>query len=297
VVRIGCMQRRCQEGRRNQGRWLTSSWFGSILPFWIFLRIWWSISRNSELFRRTARFSGAVANITESTSTMVLEEMINHRTGIKVMDWSDSIWSFLSGRKQNLLTCCLPSGRKAIPIKWVLKRKTDAKWKVRWYKARLVCKNLDFVKTFATLARFQSIRCLLVIAAYYGLKREQMDVVTTFLNPHVEEEIFIQGPQGLEVREEFKKRAPALLLLKGLFDLQQAPRLWNDAVNATVPWFWPLCLRKERKKRVRDHRSLCWWSHPDILSDLLFKVKGALKENWRITDLGELSWCLGIQVA
>jgi hypothetical protein len=58
-----------------------------------------------------------------------------------------------------------------------------------------------------------------------------------------------------------------------------------------------LCLRKERKKRVRDHRSLCWWSHPDILSDLLFKVKGALKENWRITDLGELSWCLGIQVA
>jgi hypothetical protein len=43
-----------------------------------------------------------------------------------------------------------------------------------------------------------------------------MDVVTAFLNPDVEEEIFIQFPQGLEVPEEFKKGAPALRLLKGL---------------------------------------------------------------------------------
>jgi hypothetical protein len=32
-------------------------------------------------------------------------------------------------------------------------------------------------------------------------------------------------------------------------------------------------------------------------SDLLSKVKVSLKENYKMTDLGELSWCLGIQVA
>jgi len=32
-------------------------------------------------------------------------------------------------------------------------------------------------------------------------------------------------------------------------------------------------------------------------SDLLSKVKLALKQNYKMTDLGELSWCLGIQVA
>jgi len=38
-------------------------------------------------------------------------------------------------------------------------------------------------------AKFQSTRCLIVIATYYGLKLEEMDVVTAFLNPDVEEEI------------------------------------------------------------------------------------------------------------
>ena len=94
--------------------------------------------------------------------------------------------------------------------------------------------GIDFVETFAPVAKFQSIRCLIAIAAYYGLKLEQMDVVTAFLNPDVEEEIYIQFPQGLEVPEEFKRGAPALRLLKGLYGLKQAPRLWNDAVNATL---------------------------------------------------------------
>ena len=59
--------------------------------------------------------------------------------------------------------------------------------------------DIDFVETFAPVAKFQSTRCLIAIAAYYGLKLEQMDAVTVFLNPNVEEEIYIQVPQGLEV--------------------------------------------------------------------------------------------------
>jgi len=75
---------------------------------------------------------------------------------------------------------------------------------------------------------------LIAITAYHGLKLEQMDVVTAFLNPDVEEEIYIQFPKGLEVPEEFKKGVPALHLLKGLYGLKHPPRLWNDAVNATL---------------------------------------------------------------
>jgi len=48
-----------------------------------------------------------------------------------------------------------------------------------------------------------------------------MDVVNAFHNPDVEEEIYIQFPQGLEVPEEFKKRAPPLRLLKGLYGLKK----------------------------------------------------------------------------
>ena len=48
------------------------------------------------------------------------------------------------------------------------------------------------------------------------LQLEQVDVATAFLNPDLEEEIYIQASLGLEGSEEFKKRAPALRLLKGL---------------------------------------------------------------------------------
>jgi len=45
----------CQEERtrteRVQERWLSSQWFVDISGFWIFWRVFWSISRNSELSR------------------------------------------------------------------------------------------------------------------------------------------------------------------------------------------------------------------------------------------------------
>jgi len=84
-------------------------------------------------------------------------------------------------------------------------------------------KGIDFVETFAPVAKFQSIRFLIVIAVYNGLEVKQMDVLTAFLNPDVEDEIYIQFPRGLEVPEQFKKRAPALRLLKRLYGLKQAP--------------------------------------------------------------------------
>ena len=105
------------------------------------------------------------------------------------------------------------------------------------YKAFIQREGNNFVETFAPVAKFQFIRCLMEIAAYYGVKLEQMDVVTAFLNRDVEEDIYIQVCQGLEAPEEFEKGAPALRLLKGLDGLKQAPRLWNDAVNATLLLF------------------------------------------------------------
>jgi hypothetical protein len=37
--------------------------------------------------------------------------------------------------------------------------------------------GIDFIETFAPVVRGQSIRCLMSIPAYYGLKLEQLDVV------------------------------------------------------------------------------------------------------------------------
>jgi hypothetical protein len=199
---------------------------------------------------------------------------------------------------------------KAVPMKWVFKKKTNAEGKVCRYKAILVCKGfmqregVDFVESFAPVAKFQSITCLIAIAVYYGLKLEQMHMVTAFLSPDMEEEIYIQFLQGLEVPEEIKKGAPALRLLKGLYGLKQAPRLWNDAVNATLHRLNLTRCNSDPCLFVRKEKSefvIIALYDDDLVvtsnSDLLSKVKVALKENYKMTDLGELSWCLGIQVA
>ena len=82
-------------------------------------------------------------------------------------------------------------------------------------------------------------------------------MVTAFLNSDVEEEIYIQFLQGLEPAEEFKEGAPALRPLKGLHGPKQAPRLWNDAVNATLHRLSFTRCNSDPCLYVRNHRSIC----------------------------------------
>jgi len=105
----------------------------------------------------------------------------------------------------------------------------------------------------------------------------------------------------LKFPEDFEKGAPVLRLLKGLYGLKQDPRIWNDAtlhrLNFTRCNSDPyLYVRKEKSEFV-----IIALYVDDLVvtcnsSDLLSKIKVALKENYKMTDLGELSWCLGIQV-
>ena len=121
----------------------------------------------------------------------------------------------------------------------------------------------------------------------HGLNPEDMNVVTAFLNPDVEEEIYIQVPQGLQVPEKFNKGTPAPRLLKGLHGLKQAPGLWKDTDNTTLHRInWARCDVVIIALYVHDLILTC------ISSDLPCKVKAALKENYQMTDLGALEYRL-----
>ena len=60
------------------------------------------------------------------------------------------------------------------------------------YKARLVAKGyselkgVDFNETFAPVAKFTTIQCLLAMGAALDLEMHQMDVKTAFVNPYLE---------------------------------------------------------------------------------------------------------------
>jgi len=90
------------------------------------------------------------------------------------------------------------------------------------YKARLVAKGYtqkegeDFFDTYSLVARIATIRVLLALAAFYGLHVHQMDVKTTFLYGELEEEIYMEQPDGFVVHGEGNKMCRLIKSLYGL---------------------------------------------------------------------------------
>ena len=109
---------------------------------------------------------------------------------------------------------------KAIGNRWVLTVKRKADGTIERYKARLV-ERIDYDETFSSVVRFVSIRLILAIVAILDLELHQMDVKTAFLNGGLEEEIYMQQPNGfLEKGQEHKVRK----FLKSIYGLKQSSR-------------------------------------------------------------------------
>ena len=60
--------------------------------------------------------------------------------------------------------------------------------------------GIDYEETFSPVAMLKSIRILLAIAASLDYKIWQMDVKTAFLNGSLEEDIYMQQPEGFIAR-------------------------------------------------------------------------------------------------
>jgi len=76
-----------------------------------------------------------------------------------------------------------------------------------------------FFDTYSPVAQLTTIRTLIAVAASYGLIIHQMDVKTTFLNGELDEEIYMDQPEGFIVDGQENK---VCRLLKSLYGLKQA---------------------------------------------------------------------------
>ena len=117
----------------------------------------------------------------------------------------------------------LPEGRKALRNKWVYKLKKDGRGDLVKYKARLVVKGfgqkkgIDFDEIFSPVVKLSSIRIILGLATNQDLEIEQLDVKTAFLHGDLEEEIYMQQPEGFEDK---RKEDLVCKLKKSLYGLK-----------------------------------------------------------------------------
>ena len=215
----------------------------------------------------------------------------------------DEYKSILANRTWTLTK--LPPGRKAIGCKWIFRVKRKANGDIDRYKARLVAKGfaqkegLDFKETFAPVAKFESIRCLLAIGAVLDLEIHQMDVMTAFLNGELEEEVYMTQPEGFITKG---KEDYVCKLNRALYGLKQAPRVWNLRIDKY--------LQKQEFTRCESDHSIYVLDGGRIIlaiyvDDLIImgkhlkdvlNVKASLSDEFEMKDMGELEYCLGIQV-
>jgi hypothetical protein len=114
-----------------------------------------------------------------------------------------------------------------VGTKWIFKKKINANGEIIKNKAILVCKGysqvdgIDFEETFAPVERLEVIRMFLAFACFRNFKIYHMDVKSTFLNGTLEEEVYVEQPEGFMLTEN---QDYVCKLKKPLYGLNQFPR-------------------------------------------------------------------------
>jgi Reverse transcriptase (RNA-dependent DNA polymerase) len=134
-----------------------------------------------------------------------ITEALNQQNG---QQWLESLHSELQSMKDHHVWDLVP--RKSVPIgKKVIKSKTichikrDENGHISKLKTRIVAKGFtqtageDYHDTFSPVARLESLRLILAIAAQLDWELRQLDVKTAFLHAELDEEIYMDNLKGV----------------------------------------------------------------------------------------------------
>ena len=179
--------------------------------------------RDRGSIRRPSRYE---SNVVEYDVPTTYVEAMRSEDSSK---WTGAIKKELEAHNENE-TWSLVERRpemKIIDSRWVFRIKKDNTGNVCRYKARLCAcgfmqrKGVDFTETFAPVVRYDSVRVLLAMVAERNYNLVQFDVQTAFLYGKLDEQIFMEIPEGLSVKGSSVKSI-VCRLEKSLYGLRAA---------------------------------------------------------------------------
>ncbi|RDX98154.1 hypothetical protein CR513_18963, partial [Mucuna pruriens] len=104
-----------------------------------------------------------------------------------------------------------PKDKRVVGCRWIYTVKCKSNGTLERYKARLVAKEytqtygIDYEETLAPIAKMNTIRVIISLAAHFGWNLQQFDVKNVFLHGELEEEIYMEIPPGFYSHNEKNK--------------------------------------------------------------------------------------------
>lgn len=210
--------------------------------------------------------------------------------------------------KNTWVETTLPNGRRAVTAKWVFRRKRDENGNIVKYKARLVARGftqihgVDYDETYAPVARMSRLRLLFTIAATNDMELGQADVEGAYLNGKVDEELYLAPPDGVKLSNP---DADVFQIKGAIYGLKQSGRLWWIEANKRLsaigftrcPDEWGLFARRNPDN---TYAYLSLYVDDTVTATTTvterLKIYADLRTHWRITDMGEPQYILGVRI-
>ncbi|GJZ19957.1 retrovirus-related pol polyprotein from transposon TNT 1-94 [Tanacetum coccineum] len=162
--------------------------------------------------------------------------------------------------------------------------------------------GIDFVESFAPVARLEAIRIFLAFAAHMNMVVYQMDVKTAFLNGNLREEVYVSQLDGFVDKDNPNY---VYKLKKALYGLKQAPHVWYDMLSSFLisqdfskglvdP---TLFIRREGKELLLVQiyvDDIIFAASTPELCDLFAKI---MCSKFKMSMMGKISFFLGLQIS
>ncbi|SGZ28089.1 BQ5605_C026g10277 [Microbotryum silenes-dioicae] len=200
----------------------------------------------------------------------------------------------------------VPPGATIVTSKFVWKTKRNAQGDITGRKARLVAQGnrqrngIDFSETFAPVARFSSIRCLLALAAANGYHVHQADIDKAYLHGELDHDIWMTTPRGFDFPSD-----QVLRLWRSIYGLKQAGRIWNRHIDTSLRGLGYTatgtdhCIYSRIDDQKQPHYIALYVDDLLIVSpalDEIERVISGLEQRYGVKRLGPAEYILGIQI-